>query len=103
MKLKFRPKPGLKPDDKTKPPTTISLVQTVKDTLQVGGQPVDRPAAGFGLRPTQSGATIDQTLYKDTGTDIENLDPRYTETRKTGTEPLTKKGNTVKGTTGNSV
>ncbi len=104
MKLRFVPKGELKPRDMTAQPTRVSLVQTVHDQLHVGDAPVDRPAAAFGLRETKGGPVIDQTIYSDYGEGgIENLDPRYTETRKSEEEPLTRAGSSVKGTAGHSV
>jgi hypothetical protein len=103
MKLRFIPNPKLKKIPKTKPPTVVSLVQTVKDSLKVGGQPVERPAAAFDLRQTGEGYVIDQTLYEDAGDKLVNLDPRYTEKRLDEKAPLSKKGGKVSGTAGHSV
>lgn len=104
MKLRFKPDNSLK-----KPDVKVSLVQTVKDTLKVDGAAKDRPAAGFGLRSTRSGAVIDQTLYPDKPKfgdkkqKNNNLDPRYTETRTSDTAGLSKYSGSSLGTTGWSV
>ncbi len=95
MNLKFMPKNSLDANE-------VSLVQTTNSTLRNLDNPhvPDQPESLLNERRTPFGSAIDQQIYnlgENKAPDrIDNLDPRYTETRTSVDQPL-RKGNRMGG------